>query len=203
MIPIAKNINVVDEFGKKYEATYLNRAKGLVKNGRARFIDENTICLACPPTNVLEDKNMTDNNFESKNASVQDAVANVLNSKANRTKEENSETSQKFTMEYLLQKIEEISKDQPYISEAITALEFVQSGGPGDVGAQAKAHALGEIVKAREATNQKLLSLYEKMYDDLKSEKLDSNLIIKTLAQPGLSECSAAMLYDALNKINK
>lgn len=168
MIPIAKNINVVDEFGKKYEATYLNRAKGLVKNGRARFIDENTICLACPPTNILEDKNMTDNNFESKNASVQDAVANVLNSKANKTKEENSETSQKLTMEYLLQKIEEISKDQPYISEAIAALEHVKSGGPGDVGVQAQAHAFCEIVKAREATNQKLLSLYEKMYEDLK-----------------------------------
>lgn len=186
MIPIAKNINVVDEFGKKYEATYLNRAKGLVKNGRARFINENTICLVCPPTKNLEDKNMTDN------------TTNILNSN-----EEIKEAPQKFTMEYLLQKIEEISKDQPYISEAIAALEHVQSGGPGDVGAQAKAHALGEIVKAREATNQKLLSLYEKMYDDLKSEKLDSNLIIKTLAQPGLSKCSATMLYDALNKINK
>ena len=187
MIPIAKNIKVVDEFGKEYEATYQKRAKGLVKNGRARFINENTICLACPPTeNKLEDKIMTDN------------TTNTLNSNV-----EIKETPQTLTMEYLLQKIEEISKDQPYISEAISALEFVNSGGPGDVGAQAKAHALGEIVKAREATNQKLLSLYEKMYDDLKSEKLDSNLIIRTLAQPGLSECSAAMLYDALNKINK
>ena len=154
MIPITKNIKVVDEFGNIYEATYLNRAKGLVKNGRARFIDENTVCLTCPPIKILEDKNMTDN------------TTNILNSN-----EETNETPQKLTMEYLLQKIEEISKDQPYISEAISALEFVNSGGPGDIGAQAKAHALGEIIKAREATNQKLLSLYEKMYEDIKPIK--------------------------------
>ena len=114
----------------------------------------------------------------------------------------NTEQQEKLTLDYLLQKIEEISKEQPYISDAIKALENVKSGGPGDVGAQAQAHALGEIVKAREATNQKLLSLYEKMYDDLKAEKLDPNFIIRTLAQPGLSECTSAMLYDVLNKLN-
>ena len=56
-----KNIIVVDETGKEYEATYPKRAKGLVKNGRARFIDEHTICLACPPNTELEDKNMSEN----------------------------------------------------------------------------------------------------------------------------------------------
>jgi hypothetical protein len=57
----AKKIAVVDESGKCYEATYLKRAKGLVKHGRARFIDENTICLACPPDNLkyTEDNSMT------------------------------------------------------------------------------------------------------------------------------------------------
>ena len=59
MTPIEKNIIVVDEQGNEYEATYPKRAKGLVKNGRARFIDENTICLACPPNTELEDKNMS------------------------------------------------------------------------------------------------------------------------------------------------
>ena len=44
-----KNITIVDEQGNAYGATYPKRAKGLVKNGRARFVDENTICLACPP----------------------------------------------------------------------------------------------------------------------------------------------------------
>ena len=55
MIPIKKNIRVVDEFGKEYEETYFKRAKGLIKKGRAHFIDSHTIALVCPPKK-LEDK---------------------------------------------------------------------------------------------------------------------------------------------------
>ncbi len=55
MIPIEKNITVVDEQGNDYEPTYPKRAKGLVKHGRARFVDEHTICLACPPYNETEE----------------------------------------------------------------------------------------------------------------------------------------------------
>lgn len=63
MKPIIKNIRVVDEQGNEYEATYPKRAKGLVKNGRARFINDNVICLACPPNDnkILEDYIMNDN----------------------------------------------------------------------------------------------------------------------------------------------
>ncbi len=60
-IPITKNIRVIDEQGNEHEATYPKRAKGLVKNGRARFVDENTICLACPPDTNLEENRMTEN----------------------------------------------------------------------------------------------------------------------------------------------
>ena len=60
--PIEKNIIVVDEQGNEYEATYPKRAKGLVKNGRARFVGENKICLACPPDKSEENK-MMDNNI--------------------------------------------------------------------------------------------------------------------------------------------
>jgi hypothetical protein len=42
---MVENVIVVDEQGNEYRATYPKRAKGLVKNGRARFIDENKICL--------------------------------------------------------------------------------------------------------------------------------------------------------------
>ncbi len=53
-----KNVFVVDEFGHEYEATYPKRAKGLVKSGRARFVDTNRICLLRPPKQNLEDKHM-------------------------------------------------------------------------------------------------------------------------------------------------
>lgn len=45
MIPIAKNISVVDQNGKLLEPTYPRRAKGLVKNGRAIWVQQTTICL--------------------------------------------------------------------------------------------------------------------------------------------------------------
>ena len=61
MTPIEKNVIVVDEQGNEYEATYPKRAKGLVKNGRARFIGENKICLACPPEQYLEENKMEEN----------------------------------------------------------------------------------------------------------------------------------------------
>ena len=60
--PIEKNVIVVDEQGNEYEATYPKRAKGLVKNGRARFVAENKICLACPPNKIMEENKMENNN---------------------------------------------------------------------------------------------------------------------------------------------
>ena len=178
MIPIEKNIVVVDEQGNEYEATYPKRAKGLVKNGRARFIDENTICLACPPNIELEDKTMSENNKVDfinntpNNIATPkegtEATSNLLNS----TSEQRSE---KLTMDYLLGKLEEISLGQAFLADAISELGKMKSGGPSDVGTQEQAKAIGEIIKAREATNQKLIALYEKMYDDLKPDKKINN----------------------------
>ena len=70
MTPIEKNIIVVDENGKQYESTYLKRAKGLVKNGRAHFAEENKICLMRPPENYLEDKDMAEINKEKNNTKM-------------------------------------------------------------------------------------------------------------------------------------
>lgn len=59
--PIEKNVRVIDEQGNEYEATYPKRAKGLVKHGRARFLSDDLICLACPPNSTdLEDSQMKD-----------------------------------------------------------------------------------------------------------------------------------------------
>ena len=59
---MTKNIEVVDEQGNVYGATYPKRAKGLVKNGRARFVNENRICLACPPDMKSISEDNVDNN---------------------------------------------------------------------------------------------------------------------------------------------
>ncbi len=67
--PIEKNVIVVDASGNEYEATYPKRAKGLVKKGRARFVDEHTICLACPPAYNEED------NMSEKNTTIEEIKA--------------------------------------------------------------------------------------------------------------------------------
>ena len=74
---MTKNIAVIDEQGNRYEATYLKRAKGLVKSGRARFVDEKTICLARPPYKS-EDKTMSEN-MGSINYSSEDLNAKKTN----------------------------------------------------------------------------------------------------------------------------
>lgn len=75
----------------------------------------------------------------------------------------------KITMLYCIEQIEKIQRDTQYIFETIQAIGGVVSGaGPGDVAGQEKAKALGDVVRCRETTNQRLIAFYEKMYDDLK-----------------------------------
>ncbi len=166
MIPIEKNIVVVDEQGNEYEATYPKRAKGLVKNGRARFIDKNTICLACPPDTKLEDKNM------SENKKVIDET----------TAENPIEEPQKLTINYVLEQIEKIQNQTDHIGMALAALGNMvpktNSTTPDVAGAE-QAEAIAEVIESREATNQKLIALYEKMYDDLKPR--EESIKIKAL----------------------
>lgn len=158
MTPIEKNIIVVDEQGNEYEATYPKRAKGLVKSGRARFVDENKICLACPPNFDLEDKKMTE---EGKTESI-------------------------YSIEYILSQIAKIQEQTEYLNIALEKLsqmgdgESCAPGSPGNIQGQ----AIADIVRCRETTNQKILSLYEKMYDDLKPDNGNKKLdVLERLAQ--------------------
>jgi hypothetical protein len=109
---------------------------------------------------------------ENGHGKVMEAVANLLNVKAEQ------QSSDKLTMGYVLGKIEEISTDRSYITAAISELGKMKSGGPGDIGTEEQAKAIGDIVKARETTNQKLIALYEKMYDDLKPEKVNNEKVV-------------------------
>ena len=94
MTPIEKNIIVVDEQGNTLEATYPKRAKGLVKKGRARFISENVICLACPPENMEE-------NAMSNNVSNIDLVnENLVAAETEQTEKELKEYKEKLQTVY-------------------------------------------------------------------------------------------------------
>ena len=153
---------VVDENGNEISSTYVKRAKGLVKKGRARFIDENKICLTydsenpCPPSIDLED--------------------NIMDEKiiiGNGAEEMNHTEKASRPIEEIVAKIDAIASDKGYLTEAIESLRLITDGNsgdcgaPGDIAGQAKAQALGKAVAAREETNQRLIEFYTKVYNDL------------------------------------
>jgi len=79
-----------------------------------------------------------------------------------------------YNIDYVLSQIAKMQEQTEYLNTALEKLSVMGDGDSGDCGApgniqgQAKANAIADIVKYRETTNQRILSLYEKMYDDLK-----------------------------------
>ena len=155
--PIEKNIIVVDEQGNEYEATYPKRAKGLVKNGRARFVDENKICLACPPDKILEENN-----------------TNELTAK------------EIFAQITLLQKqlTDENAMPLYHLSNAVEAIAGTEEDVDATAGKEQQITEVCSVFKARETTLLKLLEMYEKMYADIQIAKkieLIKNIRLSTL----------------------
>lgn len=158
---MTKNVIVVDELGNEYGSTYPKRAKKLVKQGRARFLTENRLCLsrhglACPPNHDLEDKIMSEQ--------VTEKIEKIT---IEQNEAEDNVGTSKYSIEYCLEQIEQIARQTEHVAQAISELRQMENGAS-DVTGQAKAAALSDVVKCRETTNQKLLQFYEKMYDDLK-----------------------------------
>lgn len=145
-IPITKNVVVTDEKGITYEPTYPRRAKGLVKSGRARWVDENTICLispeTCPPSSVrAEEFDITEDITMSEN------TVNVYDSE-------------------ILERIDLIITQQDYIEKTIDAIvNFPVNDSPhGGFDGQARGEALQKVVEGREETNRAIIRLLDKMY---------------------------------------
>lgn len=149
-----KTVQVTDEAGNRYEATYPKRAKGLVKHGRARFTDESQteIILTCPPNHnlILEDHTMTEqiHNAEKNGAEVVE--------------------TEKYTYEYALKQLEQITNQIDHIHLAISALgQLENESTPCGGSADSIAKGITEVVRCRETTAQKLIDFYAKMYKDL------------------------------------
>lgn len=80
----------------------------------------------------------------------------------------NTAGNDKLTVNYILEQLEKIRTDTEYLHQAISQLgQLGNAQIPGDVAGAAKAEALGNVVKCRETTNQKLIAFYEKLYSEL------------------------------------
>ena len=169
MVPITKNIRVIDEQGNEYEATYPKRAKGLIKSGRARFINDDVICLACPPDNInLEDIIMNNDNKNIFNETMNgDHVFKI---------ETPIESPVENTWEYALKQIEKITNDTKELRELHDLIGEAT---------ELEHDTIVELVSVmleRELTNRRLIEFYQNMYNDLKPandpHKKSDNLLI-------------------------
>lgn len=157
-IPIEKNIIVTDEQGNVIGTTYLRRARGLIKKGRAHFVCADKICLVCPPIH-LEETEMSDNT----NIVTENAVTG-----------QGGEEAKGITAEYLLYLIEKMADDTSYLKDALTEMKSLAANSAySEMGAPA-AQGIAKIVSSREETNRQILKLYEKMYDDVVGRRTDS-----------------------------
>ena len=150
MIPIEKNIIVVDENGTVFESTWLKRANGLVKKGRARWLDDNTICLACPP------EQMEDNNME--NSKQTEIITGCSTETANAT-------SEKLTVESLLLRMDAIRQEMLSMKDLAGTMEAIANQGKEDSAGHI-AEATSQAFIARETTCQQQLRFLEKIYND-------------------------------------
>ncbi len=165
--PMEKNVAVVDEQGHSYGATYPKRAKGLVKNGRARFVDENTICLACPPNEILEDNNMSEN-----------ANNNVVLTE-----------KEIFDQIVLLQK--QLTEQSPTSLHRLGEAIYDARGEGEDAHISDEQVAdIGAVFAQREETLYKMLEFYKTMYSELQREKKSSKSEVIDIAYV-LSEIKA------------
>lgn len=177
MTPIEKNVIVVDERGNEYEATYPKRAKGLVKNGRARFVGKNKICLACPPDKIMEETEMEDNKLTAKEIFEQ---LTILQKQLT----ENSQTS------------------LHRLSDAISSA----CGDEGDERNSEQIAVICDVFNTREVTLLKLLGMYEKMYNDVQNEEnrkadMISRAFEKNMAYINDADISSEDKYAALGYV--
>ena len=175
MTPIEKNIAVTDEFGNEYMSTYPKRAKGLVKQGRARFMDEGTICLlgACPPIKILEDPTMNIENTLTNQEieSLLDAVKDLTGGPRSNGPRPEAEADE----DPILSRIDAIMHNNQHINEAISGIrEMAETGAHGNE-AHRYINGIVDVVRSREATNQKTLELLREMHSQAANlQKVDA-----------------------------
>ena len=168
-----KRVRVTDEAGHEYEATYPKRARGLVKNGRARFTDESqtAVILTCPPNQneILEDITMNEQIKDIEVTEPETAAANQANAEASAAAPVAPLTAKEiFDQIAALQgQMMDLSYNSLYrMTEAVSDIcndETFESD-------ESRENAIREVTtvfQTREENYRLLLSTYEKMYSNL------------------------------------
>lgn len=188
---MTKNVIVVDELGNEYAPTYAKRARGLVKQGRARWLDENTICLACPPNDIDLEDNVMNN---------QDKIADVMeNIEVVTTEVQHEEV--RITAAEVLARMDKIIAQGEELTKAIHLIHDlpVNDSPEGGRDGEARANAIRDICIRREVTNQKMLDMLEEM---LHHRKSNSSMVDKALSYDftGVLDDTAKHILDFIER---
>ena len=180
---------VVDSQGNEYEATYPKRAKGLVKSGRARFVGENKICLACPPSDKLEDKNMEYNNI------------NTIE-----TTDNNELTAKDIFVQLTVLQKQLTENSYNSLHRLSDAIDSIGEGEDDNGDRNEQVSAVCDVFRARETTLRKLLEMYEHMYFDMQKETAKKVELIKSAFDQNMafindSELTSDDKYAALSYV--
>lgn len=134
-----KNVTVIDEDGNVIGTTYAKRANGLIKKGRARRVDDDTVCLARQPNGNTEDVIMNNNSQE--------------------------KLSPKEIFRQLVSLQKQLTGDamQKALTDAVCAVACDESA---EGGHDQMVSDVTDVFKSREDNIMKLLTIYEKMYAD-------------------------------------
>jgi|GEM_PF-540218 len=170
---ITKIIEVVDIHGNTLKATYPKRARGLVKNGRARYLTDTKIELFDKAQAVITAVEHTESQIVEMNTRpslefIIDLEDTIMS--------ENTCKNAEITAE-ILKRIDTILADSSHIQNALANLQSI----PAPTGSAP--HPIASIVMARETTNQKLIELLEKMYDDVRFPRLRRRIFETVEAQ--------------------
>ncbi len=146
---------------------------------------------------------------EKRTAQKQDGVTENIAEKPQSTEaveaaegQESSRPQSKLSMDYVLEQIEKVAAQTEYLNEVIAHTSEIPNAGPGDVTGQSKADAIMNVVRCRETTNQHLLKLYEKMYDDLKPKTLSLQEQALRLVQEFLGRIEPEQINCLLDSIS-
>ena len=188
---MTKNVIVVDELGNEYAPTYAKRARGLVKQGRARWLDENTICLACPPNDIDLEDNVMNN---------QDKIADVMeNIEVVKTEVQHEEV--RITAAEVLARMDKIIAQGEELAKAVQTIHDlpVNDSPYGGEDGKARAEAIRDIYVRRENTNRLMLNMLEEM---LHPNKRNADIIEKVLDHDfsGVVEGTAKQILDFIEK---
>lgn len=188
---MTKNVIVVDGSGNEYAPTYAKRARGLVKQGRARWLDENTICLACPPNDIDLEDNVMNNH---------DKIADVMENIEVVTAEVQPEETKITTADILARMDKIIAQGEELAAAVQTIKDLPVNDSPyGGEDGKARAEAIRDICIRREVTNQKMLDMLDEMLHPKKNTSSVLDNMMK-LNFSGVGSDTAKIILDFIER---